>query len=76
MAKPGRKPREIPGEKIIVVVPQPLMSEVRLLLLNPTYSKIRYGALSGLLTELLQKWVDEQRVAAIQAQKGEEDGGA
>jgi hypothetical protein len=42
-------------------VPESLHAEVNLLLLDPVAHKVRWGALSALITRLLAQWVEEQR---------------
>lgn len=37
-----------------------LMRKVRILLTNPMTGRVAWGAMSGLITSLLKKWLDEQ----------------
>lgn len=66
---PGRPARSTPAERLTVLVPEPLMAEVRLVLLDPTYNRIKYGGLSGLIEELLRGWVEDKRKEAQQDEK-------
>lgn len=61
MAKPGRKPLAIPTVEWKHWIPVDLAAEVELLLKDPVRDKVKYGARGELLTQLLRKWVDEQR---------------
>jgi len=46
---------------ITVMVPESLFIEVKLLLLDPKTSRVRYGAMSNLLTQMLAGWVEDKR---------------
>jgi hypothetical protein len=62
----GPKKREIPYERISnIAVPRETYAQVRLLLLDPVTKKVKWGAMSQLVTRLLQDWVDKQRVTAV-----------
>lgn len=46
-----------------VWVPKPILTQVRVLLLDPLTAKVGYRALSGLITKLLTEWLEEQKIA-------------
>ncbi len=48
-------------EAICVRLPSSLMREVRILLLDPTYGKIKYGQLRYLITALLTEWLEKKK---------------
>ena len=50
-----------PNASIHVKVPSSLFREVKLLLLDPRYGRVKYGEMSKLVTSLLKGWVDNQR---------------
>lgn len=63
MAKPGRKPRPIPAVRKNMYLSQDVVAQVELLLTDPNRQRynIKFGAWSGLIDELLRKWVQEQQ---------------
>lgn len=42
------------------LIPQSRVDEVHALLFDPVRKKVRYGAWSALINQLLQEWVDKQ----------------
>ena len=46
---------------IHVMVPISLFKEVKLLLMDPLRGRVKYRAMSGLMTSLLKEWVEKQR---------------
>jgi len=60
--KRGHPARAVPAEKRLFYLSKPLSSEVDVLLMDPLTGKIRYGAWSQLIEQLLREWVDRQRV--------------
>ena len=56
MARPKKTDRPV---KITVSVPESVMTRVQLKLFDPLRGRARYGALSGLMTDLLRDWVEE-----------------
>jgi hypothetical protein len=48
-------------EIISVRVPASLMREIRILLLDPVYGRIKYGNLRHLLVGLLTKWLEDKK---------------
>jgi len=61
MAKPLLTDRP---KKVTVSIPESVFSKVHLLVLDPLRARTRYGTLSGLITSLLRKWLEEQRKEA------------
>lgn len=56
---PEEKKRDT--EIISVHLPASLMREIRILLLDPVYGKIKYGQLTHLITALLAEWLEKKR---------------
>jgi len=48
-------------EAICVRLPASLMREVRILLLDPTYGRIKYRALRYLIMGLLTEWLEKKK---------------
>ena len=46
---------------IHVMVPISLFKEIKLLLMDPLRGRVKYRAMSGLVTMLLREWVEKQR---------------
>lgn len=57
----GRKKKTDPPVEWKVNVPQVIVAQVELLLLDPITHKTRYGARSKLVTQLLLQWLEIQR---------------
>lgn len=71
MARLGR-PRSVEGRSgLYTVIPSPLLREVKLLLLDPSTGNVKYGNMSGLITSLLQDWVEKQRKEFSEQSKDE-----
>ena len=50
------------GKELITShIPKSVMREVRILLLDPTTGRIKYGELSNLVTGLLTEWLESKR---------------
>ena len=58
---PPKEPQPEAIESICVRIPSSLMREVRILLLDPTYGKIKYGQLRYLITALLTEWLENKK---------------
>jgi hypothetical protein len=52
-----------------ITVDASVLMEVRLLLLDPTTSRVRFGAMSGLINKLLSDWVKKQKKDSNDADK-------
>lgn len=50
-----------PPRKVLVSIPESVISEVHLLLYDPVYERVGYGQVSKIITKLLKDWLDEQR---------------
>ena len=50
--------------KVTLSLPTSVFNQVHLLLLDPLRARTRYGELSGLVTSLLYKWLEDQRKEA------------
>jgi len=51
-------------KKVTLSLPTSVFNQVHLLLLDPLRARTRYGKLSGLVTSLLYKWLEDQRKEA------------
>lgn len=47
--------------EISVYLPEGLALEVKTLLMDPKFGRVRYGAMKALLTRLLSEWVEQRR---------------
>ena len=56
------RPRLSPRRKLLLSIPEDLAMRVDNALLNPTFDKRQYGALSALVTSLLREWITNQPV--------------
>ena len=54
------KRREDPPRHINVGIPESLFTKVKILLLDPKTGRVKYRAMSGLMTRLLSEWVEER----------------
>ena len=50
-----------PPRKILISIPESVISEVHLLLYDPVYKRVGYGKVSKVITNLLRGWLNEQR---------------
>jgi len=51
-----------PRRQINIVVPESTYIKVKTLLLDPLYGRTKYGRMSGLITSLLNGWIDTQTI--------------
>jgi len=51
-------------KKVTLSLPTSVFNQVHLLLLDPLRARTKYGELSGLVTSLLYKWLEDQRKEA------------
>ena len=58
MSKP--KPND-PLAQVNTKIPSSLVRKVRILLLDPTTGKVKYGTMSALVTSLLTGWVEDKQ---------------
>ncbi len=58
-------------ELISVRVPEGLMRDVRILLLDPTTGQIGYGRLKNLIIKLLANWLEEKKKGIDEVVLGE-----
>jgi len=58
MVKPLLKDRPM---KMTVSIPESVHHAIHLLLLDPVRGRAKYGKVSGLVTQLLTEWLNEQR---------------
>jgi len=68
--------RKEPRREIIVQLPEKLAAEVDVLLWNPVRGKVKYGARSDLISELLRRWVSLQTQETVETVKGQVDAGS
>ncbi len=73
MARPKKTDRP---RKITVSVPASVMAKVELKLLDPLRGRARYGALSGLMTDLLRGWIEEPNLTLPSEEELQNDGNA
>ena len=57
---------------IHAMVPISLFKEVKLLLMDPLRGRVRYRAMSGLVTMLLRDWVEKQRKGYVESEVKDE----
>jgi hypothetical protein len=67
----GRRKHEDEIERTSITIPTSIITQVRLLLMDPFVGSMKYGALSGLITMLLRRWIEEQqeRIAKMKETK-------
>ena len=58
--KSPNSPKQVP-----VQIPLDLLSEVDLLLWDPAYNQIEYGARSKLIVRLLREWVSKRKKTVV-----------
>jgi hypothetical protein len=51
----------LPNVQLIAMIPADLDVELKVLLANPVQGRVRYGAMSNLVTKLLRNWVAQQK---------------
>jgi hypothetical protein len=57
----GRRRHEDEIERTSITIPSSVITQVRLLLMDPFTQKMGYGQLSGLTTRLYRRWIEEQK---------------
>lgn len=57
----GKLARVDRPKKILVSIPESVVSEVKIILHDPVTNRVKYGKMSEVITGLLRDWVEEQR---------------
>ena len=57
----GKLARVDRPKKILVSIPESIISEVKLILYDPITKRVGYGMVSEIITGLLRDWLEEQR---------------
>jgi len=71
-----RRPLADPPVEVSVSIPTTLLDKIDLLLFDPVRGRVRYGARSKLIQQLLKRWVDERIGAQAQDQSKPQSNGA
>lgn len=58
---PGKEPNKEKGAPLALRIPEPLLLEVKTLLLDPKTGRVKYGAMSSLVERLFREWLREVR---------------
>ena len=72
--KAGRKPDADPSVRWDLYIPSTLAASVELLLKDPVRQKVKYGARSELIEELLRGWINDRvsnRTALVTLEPGQ-----
>lgn len=65
----ARRKHTDPRVKWHVYIPGSLAGEIELILLDPLLGQPKHGAKSELVTELLQRWLDERKALMARQQQ-------
>jgi hypothetical protein len=60
----GRRKNAIETTAITVRIPSDTCRQVKILLMDPKNGRTQYGTMAGLLTNLLNNWLEKQKEAA------------
>lgn len=61
MSRTGRPPNTVPSTRWDVYLPVDIAAQIELLLLDPVRQKVKHGARSELIAQLLRDWLKEQK---------------